>query len=135
MRARRFPSHVPTSQVEARPAAAVVGLRDNQLLAAVQTAIESSGFQVTDVAVTPNQLLGAVSHRRPQLVVAALDVLGEDPGRVVGRTRVLSPHSPIVVLSPLGTVAAWLLEAGAEVVVAQTEIGELRKVLQDLREW
>lgn len=112
----------------------MLGLRDTGLLAAVRAAISASGFTVVDVAGSTSQLLNAAAYRLPRLVVAALDVLGAEPAQVIRRTIIRSPRTEVVVLSPLGTVPVWLLEAGADAVVAQVEIAELKRVLRDLRD-
>lgn len=133
MDGRRSPTQALPAQgkgVVSRPA--VLGLQDTWLLAAVRTAVSSSGFAVADVAASANQLMYAVAYRRPQLVVAALDVLGIEPAQTIRRTVMRSPGTAVVVLSALGTVPVWLLEAGADAVVAQTEIGELKCVLREL---
>lgn len=134
MSERRSPTQDLADRVEAVAARAVLGLRDTGLLAGVRAAIVSSGFEVVDVAGSANQLLSAVADRQPRLAVAALDVLGVDPSQTIRGALVRSPDTAMVVLSPLDTVPVWLLEAGADAVVAQAEIGRLKRVLRDLHD-
>lgn len=134
MRTRRPLPHPLADRPEAPTAPAVLALRDTWVLAAVRAAISSSGFAVADVAVSTNQLLDMTAYRRPRLIVAALDVLGTEPAQTIRRTLVRSPGTAMVVLSQLDAFPVWLLEAGADAVVAQTEIGELKRVLRELRD-
>lgn len=133
MDTRRSPTKALPGQAEAVALPAVLGLRDTWLLAGVRAAISSSGFAVVDVAVSTNQLLYMTAYQRPRLVVVALDVLGTEPARVIRRALTCSADTAMVVLSPLETVPVWLLETGADAVVVQTEIGELKRVLWELR--
>lgn len=133
MRTPRSLPHPPPDRAGAPPSLAVLGLRDTWLLAAVRAAVSSSGFAVTDVAVSTNELLYMTAYRRPRLVVAALDVLGAEPAQTIRRTLTRSSGTAMVILSQLEAVPVWLLEAGVDAVVAQTEIGELKRVLRELR--
>ena len=134
MSATRSSNQALPDRAEALAPLAVLGLRDTWLLAAVRAAIGASGFAVADVAVSTAGLLQVTAERRPRLVVAALDVLGAEPARTIQRALVGSPGTTVVVLSELDAVPVWLLEAGAEAVVAQAEIAELKWVLRGLRD-
>lgn len=87
---------------------------------------------MVDVVVSPRELVAAASFQRPELILATLDVLGVAPDRTVRRLLTASNGAAVVVLSPLGTVPLWLLEAGAHAVLDQREIGELKRVLKEL---
>lgn len=112
--------------------AALIGLHDVELVVAVHGAVSGSGFSVVDVVVSPRELVAAASFQRPELILATLDVLGVAPDRTVRRLLTASDGAAVVVLSPLGTVPLWLLEAGAHAVLDQREIGELKRVLKEL---